>query len=738
MIQSKNMIVPLALALSVLGQGAWAEDLRLEEVIVMAQKRSERLQDVPVSVSVIDQSTLQNRDFRNTQEIAALAPNVRMYGSNGDAQLVLGMRGVMQSDYSPNGTGSVALYVDEVYMGPTPLSSGVQLFDLQRIEMVLGPQGTLYGRNATGGAVNLITRLPAMDGLTSGYVEVGTGNYGSYKVSGAFDTQLAANTGARIAAVYRNSDGLVENKFAGQGDPGEINEGAIRATLLHQGESLDAILRLYKARTRANHTSILMLDNGDPAFGPAYGFTGYSRDGLEFHETESNRVEEKRFDLDSVSLTLRYDISDDLSLISITSWDDGVYDIPADDDGSPWNLLEDNYYAETQQVSQDLRLDGDADNGFNYILGVYYASDETGGSTVFRWLADFAATANDCTVDFFTGCYYRNAYEQRRSSAAGYVHVNYPILDALNLSAGIRYTADSIEMRDFHSYFGQAFNSFGTEADGPPLGPLGIDVARDEQKDRNWSGKIGLDWRVGESTLIFANYSTGYRGSAYNGFAFVPSEFSSVEPEELFAWEAGFKTSVGGGRAHINGSAFTYTYENQQFLVFNEDGTQRLVNAGESDISGLELQVIGRLTEGLTVSAGLGLLDAEYSQLDYQGIDLSGNRLPATPDVNANLTLDYDVWSNQSVAVDVSYSASYASRQYLEVFNGDDLAQSAYTLHNLRFNVVVEDRHAIGLFVNNLTDEEYIVFSGDLRPLWGRFMFRGVPRTFGVDYRYEF
>ncbi|MBU3069504.1 TonB-dependent receptor [Aestuariicella sp. G3-2] len=733
----------LLLAASGMSLSALAQQFTLEEVVVTAQKKSESLQDVPVSVTALGQDSLGNFKFRNTQEIASQAPNVQMLGSNGDAQLVLGMRGVTQSDYSPNGTGAVALYVDEVYMGATPLSSGVQLFDLERIEMLLGPQGTLYGKNATGGAVNVITTKPKMDG-TSGYLNLGLGNYGYYNVAGAFDTQLSDSLGMRLAFTTMENDGYVENKLPGADDQSQLGESAVRLSFLYEGDNLDALLRLHKSRTRANHTGILMVeaDQGAANGGVGLGSTGYGRGDLDFHETESNRAEEKEFDLQGANLTLNYH-TDSYTFTSITSFDNGEYFVPEDADGSPYRLLEDDFSAETKQFTQDLRVTSNFTGPFNFIAGLYYGTDTTDGETRFRWLSDFGdgtqPLANDCSSTFFYGCYYANSYEQHRDTKAIYVNGTYQLTDTLTLTAGLRYTRDSIEVEDYSSWYGDAQDSFAKTTDGPSLGSLGLDAVDQKVDDTNTSGKIGLDWFVTDDIMLYGSYSTGYRGSAFNGFAFDPSEFSQVDPEELKAWEIGFKSTIQNGRTRINGAFFHYTYENQQFLIFDA-GLQRLMNAGESEIQGLELQVTSQLTEKLTVNAGIGLLDAEYTELSYAGEDLSGNTLPSSPEVNGNLSLDYDLWENDSAYVQLHYDANYISKQYFEPFNENRLSQEGYTIHNVRLNLSLDDeKHSVGLYVKNLTDEEYAVYSTNLETDWnGLFFFRGAPRTYGVDYKYNF
>tara|TARA_Y100001956_G_scaffold69113_1_gene72193 strand:- start:1670 stop:3937 length:2268 start_codon:yes stop_codon:yes gene_type:complete len=722
---------------------AKGEQIKLEQIVVTAQKKVENIQTVPVSVVALGMDDLGNLKMRNTQEIVSQAPNVQMLGSNGDAQLVLGMRGVTQSDYSPNGSGAVALYVDEIYMGATPLASGVQLFDIDRVEMLLGPQGTLYGKNTTGGAVNIMTTRPQMMG-TSGYVEVGAGNFGYRTMTGALDQELSENWGARFAFTSVSNDGFVENKLAGAENLSQIDEQAARFSLAYEGDGLDAILRVHKSRSRANPTNILLIeaDGGVANGGVGIGFTGYTRGDLGFHETENNNVRAKKLDLTGANLTINYGLTD-YTLTSITSFDDGEYFTPEDADGSPYHLLEDEFYAQTRQFTQDLRLSSDYAGPFNFIAGLFFSKDTTDGATTYRWLADFGdgtqPLPNNCEDTFFYGCYYSNSYEQTRTTKAAYLHSTYELTDEVTLSVGLRHTRDTIDIDGYSSWYGEAQNSFGQDSDGPALGSLGLDNRSESIDDTDTSGKIGIDWAVNSDLMVYGSYSTGYRGSAFNGFAFAPDEFTSVEPEELSAWEFGFKSTLQDGRTRLNGAMFRYNYENQQFLIFDA-GLQFLLNAGESEIQGLELQLTTQATEKMTINAGIGLLDAEYVNMSYAGADLSGNTLPSSPETNVNIMVDYDLWESDSLWVQFHYDANYISKQYFEPFNDDRLAQPGYSIHNARLNFSFgDDAHKVGVYVKNLTDKEYATYSVDLVTDWnGLFFFRGAPRTFGVDYKYTF
>jgi iron complex outermembrane receptor protein len=720
-----------------------AQEGSLTEIVVTAQKKSESLQRVPIAVAVLGAEQLDQIKLHNVQDIASYAPNVQMLGSNGDAQLVLAMRGVAQSDYSPNGTPTVALYVDEVYMGATPLASGVQLFDLERVEMLFGPQGTLYGKNATGGAVNLISVKPQLSG-TSGYIDVGYGNFNEVRGDGAIDVQLADTFGTRFAFTGIHNDGYVKDLLPGTPNASQLGQWAARWSFLYKRGGFDATLQLDKSGTRAHHSSILIIEES-PA---GIGFTGYTRSAnhLGFQQTQSERVQDKRFDMTGARLTLNV-AAGPYAITSITSLYDGGYFVPEDADGSPWKLLEDDFKARTQQISQDLRLTSNAEGPFNFIGGIYYSTDRTDGSTRYRWLADmgngmqpFENLCSDAN-GWFVGCYYANSYQQKRSSAAGYLHATYRFANTWKLTAGLRYTHDHIAVDNYHAYAGQAQNSSSFPQDGPAIAALQyhfISGVNDSHNDSNVSGKLGLDWQATQAMMLYASYSTGYRGTAYNGFAFQPMEFSKVAPEKLGAFELGFKSTWAGGRVRLNGAAFDYVYKNQQFLDF-QSGVQTLRNAGESKIYGLELQATAQATDRLLTNLGLGLLHAKYTQLSLSGVDLSGHRLPSAPQVTINAAVDYDLFSIDRSRIKLHYDGNYVGKQYFEPFNDNRLAQGGYVLHSARINIDFAGGHQqVGLYGRNLLNKDYATYSVNLDAWNGRFFFRGLPRVFGIDYKYKF
>ena len=370
---------------------------QIEEVVVTAQKRTESLQDVPVSVSVIGGDDLGQLRLRDTTEIAAQVPNMQISTPMGDSMPVISIRGISMDDFSLNQSSPVAIYVDEVYKGHPSLQS-VQMFDLQRLEVLRGPQGTLYGKNSTGGAVNFITNTPSFG--TEGYVTAGFGEYNRKELQGAFEMPLTDDTLAiRVAGTWAEMDGWKENQLPGGDDTNAIDEWGGRITLVFQPtDSLETILRvsasesnptnygytatpgptgagagLYELFNNAEAGLPAFLGVTPPAGAPQQSY--FLSAGLDKFDIEEDRTEERSVENTAVSLTINWDLSDSLTLTSISSWDDGEFFSP-EGDGTPYSIIAIDYESEVTQITQDLRIASDFSGAFNFIGGVFYSDEE--------------------------------------------------------------------------------------------------------------------------------------------------------------------------------------------------------------------------------------------------------------------------------------------------------------------------------------------------------------------------
>ena len=761
-------------------EGAAAEEV--EEIIVTALRRAENIQDVPVAITALTSEDITTFRFRDPGDLAAQVPNLQTTGVSGDGTPVFSLRGVSMYEYSFHQNSPIAPYVDEVYKS-NPSLLAVPLFDIGRVEVLRGPQGTLYGKNTTGGAINFISKKPAFE--HDGYFTVGTGNYNLREAKGAFNVALSDTLALRLAATWAEADGWLENVLPDVDDAYSIDEHGVRLSVLWRpNDDFEVLLRASTAESTPVNWG-LKHDN-DAAPGSYFGVYGLynafgattltdpNQIGLGHFEFNSNQDADRLLETDSVSLTLNWAVSDAYTLTSITSWDDGAALNPDESDGTPNRVFEVPVAVEASQVTQDLRLTSNLAGPFNFVGGLYYAREQVDAANRFGFVVDLdlnidgvvdaidcldplsiafglppspAGTATEALFgslgfslgDFATfGCYSTNSFEQEKTSHAAYFDGNYALSDALALRFGLRYTDDEADLRDFNAHYaGNDFTPLIGTINGGATDPLATEPSQ-SNSDTEITGRVGIDYRFSGGNLLYASFSQGYRGGAYNGQAYnSPAEVNWVEPEYLDSFEVGFKSSWWDGRMRLNVAAFRYNYENQQILDVNQiTFIQTLTSIDESEITGAEIEAAVQLTPALRVQLGVGLLDAEVKSGVVSGADLSGMALPNTSDVNVNAAVDWDILRFDAGVLTLHADGTYRS----ETLHGINIPGPAdgYALFNGRLSFVT-DNWSVSLWGKNLAEKEYYMFYVDLLDTLGvRAGQPGPARTYGAEFTYHF
>ena len=757
----------------------------IQEVVVTANKRSENLQSVPVSVTALTAGQLAETKMDSPSALAAQIPNLQVGGVNGEGSPIFSLRGVSMFDYSLNQSSPVASYVDEVYKGNVVLF-GVELYDLERVEVLRGPQGTLYGKNSTGGAINFITHDAGFN--TEGNVTVGTGNYGRVEGEGAFQTAIVPDRIAiRAAFSYTKVDGFMENVLPGHPDMEGVRQWAGRVTVLFNvTDDLTAHLRLSKSKQDPVDYAIIA---GNIAPGGVGGL-GYYRTlngtatGIPLRDDQvaQNYTPDREQDNEAAALTLDWKLSPHYGLKSITSWDEGSLFNPDNTDGAPIDIFKIPYYGKTRQVTQDLRLTSTLGGPFEFIAGTYYQHEIIFNSTenqLFNALdvnGDGQFNYQDCVDSSFSagagyyagsllnaGCRYYNSFDQIRNSWAVYSDGSYALSQLFKLRAGLRYThenaiqknaldqlrgSDDVPIANI-GFFSQQAGPFGPYY-GPTLALPGTpDYAAIVGQTRQQAlhntavtGHAGLDFTPTADSLIYLSYSRGFRAGAFNAqFLFSPTDFSTVQPETVDSVEAGFKTAWLDNRLQVNGAVFHYQYKNQQIVDVRPDGEQPLINLPKSKITGAELEIVARPVRDLTLRAGLGLLDATVQEGTIAGgtINVDGHKLPEAPDVSGTLGFDWNALTVPAGQLTVHMDGSYASKQYFELVNENRIAQEPYEVVNGRLSWHGrEDRWEVGVWGNNLFNRFYLTNAYDLQALGFDYLHRGLPRMYGIDASYRF
>ena len=762
----------------------------LEEIVVTAQKRSESLQSVPVSVTVLTSAQLSELKLDTPSDLAAHIPNLQVNGVDGEGSPLFSLRGVSMFDYSLNQSSPVASYMDEVYKGNFVLF-GVEMYDLERIEVLRGPQGTLYGKNTTGGAINFVTVKPGFD--TEGNVSVGYGNYARNEAQGAFQTALIPEKLAvRFAFTYTKVDGFVDNVLADHPDLEGVDEYGLRLSLLYViNDDATMTMRLSKSMQDPQNYAIIDTNIAQPntATGSpgGVGFTGYFRTlngsftgpALTNDQVGQNYTPRRRQDNEAVETTIDWKLSSALALTSITSLDSGSLFNPEGTDGAPYDIFKLPYFGTDHQFTQDLRLTSSSGGPFDYIVGAYYQHEDIYNSTqnqVYNFLDEsMPANYEYCAASSFApagagvgyasgmvinpGCVYHNSFDQIRNSWAVYSDDSYEITPLVKLRAGLRYNHDNGAQKNALDqlrgpdqvpianlgFFSEQPGGYPAPTLALPGSPNYASLVNETRSqylhNTATTGRAGIDFTPTKESLLYVSYSRGYRSAAFNSqFLFTPSDFSTVQPETLDSIEAGFKTTWIENRLQLDGAVFRYQYKNQQLIDVRPSGAQPLINLGRSRIVGGELELVARPVRTLTLRAGLGLLDAKVRDgaIADGTINVDGHFLPEAPKVSGTLAGDWDALNFGPSRLTLHLDGSYASKQYFELQNEDQIAQVPYALVNGRLTYHGDDRWDVGVWVRNMLDKFYLTNAYDLQSLGFDYRHRGEPRMFGVNAGYRF
>jgi iron complex outermembrane receptor protein len=757
----------------------------IEEIVVTAQKRAQSVQEVPVSIAAIGGGEIDDLKVADTNDIAGLVPNLQVNQVIGDGAPVFSLRGVTMNDYSLHQSSPVAVYTDEIYAGPSVLQP-IAMYDLDRIEVLRGPQGTLYGRNSTGGAVNLITKAPSFD--NGGYLTAGYGNYHRYEVRGAGELTLLDDVlGVRVAGFFTDADGWFKNKTPGIKAGNSTHEWAVRASALWKpAEAVEVIARYSAGRSNPENYGVLadhINKIGDPAEGIGVGagvYTLYNalgadnppdyfRIGLGRYHWESDKHRKRSRETDQASLHINWDVTDDITLTSITAWVRGDLVNPEDSDGTPRRAIEVDYLGTGNQVSQELRATTDFDGPFNLVAGLYYAREklDIGSDLQVFTDVDFNLSGgidpNDCLdpwivagvpvgtlspagaaaegvlngeglslADFVAlGCTYRNDFNQVRRSIAGYFDGTYDILANTTLLFGFRVTNDRTEADHFRTFAeGAGVRLFDT-----------IPSSSDEIDDTEFNWRVGVEQHLGENLLAYFNYSRGYRSGAFNGQAFFdPSEFNQVKPETLDSIEFGEKSTLASGRLQLNGAFFFYIYKNQQLIDVNPDtGAQTLHNIERSDVYGFEVEAIAQILDRWRISGGVGFLHGEAQKGVVSGIDVKGDTLPNAPTFSASLASDFDLLRLDLGALTLHLDGNYVGAQYFTLPHDRRTLVHGYALVDMRVGFeAADERWDAGFWVKNLGNHYYKTDVISLAGFGLDYTHIGPPRSFGADVTVHF
>ena len=725
------------------------EAAAIEEIIVTARKREEGLLDAPLSVSALTAADLDRMQVDDLGDLTGIVPNLAL--NIGDAaNAVVYVRGVGQRDSLSFADPGVGIYLDDVYLGRAQ-GAFMDVIDVDRIEVLRGPQGTLYGRNTIGGAVKYVSAAPSATPIVD--IEAGLGNYGERMVRGVVSGPLSEGGSllGRLTVAWAGHDGYAHNVHSGAGSTdGDRDSLAWRAQFNYSPDDAweahfavdrsvnDPQRSVTPARVTVGPTLVAATAGKPPAADP---FTV---------EADFNDVE--RLTVGGASVTLRRSLGPSVDLKSVTAYREVEHRTHIDLDGTGHPVFGVVVDQDQAQFSQEIQLAFAPGDAFSGLIGAYWFSESDVTPDGIR---------NSEPIDFAFGGGFFLPYntvsenDQRIEATAVFGELSWPAGERVEFTAGLRYTD---ERRRLKRKACQAFSPAPLDIDAcnpepGSLNPFALRLDLDDSFDA-LTPKLGVAYTTDSSGLVYLHWSRGFKSGGfdgrigYNGASSpdaVDTQAEPYDPEFADTLELGWKVGGADGSWRFSAAAFVNDYTDLQLSSFSATPSGGFAtvftNAGKAETRGLELEAMVRPTPRFLLSASLGLLDAAYHEfIDATQRNVADERTPVhAPDRTGSLAAQYEVPTGFG-QVRLAWDMTWRSDYFVEVNNHAALAQDGYGLHNVAVALEGEDdRWAVSVGVKNLTDEAYITHGFDLTAFPGvGLAYHGAPRTYRVKASYRF
>ena len=732
----------------------------LEEVVVTAQKRAQNMQDIGIAVSAFTGDQIKELKLSQPIDLAAQTPGLDIKNAFGKTNPIFTIRGVGLNDYHSNNNPSAAVHIDEVYLGSSAFLS-FQMFDIERVEVLKGPQGTLYGRNSTAGAINFIPVRPSQE--FEAHIDVSYGNYNTFDIEAAVGGAITDIVSGRIAIQTTQSDGFVTNQgtvgydgmllhpnvpamtaTTSNDEAGDVDAIAWRASLLFEpSEEVDFQVSVHGSRE----------DSG----GNYYGQNGVGGDGFVFPSTFFEDTDGDPFTvyedaetfIDSEayggSIKINWEL-DFATLTSISAYEEIDRHI-LDGDGLPLHFFVQDYKDDLWQFTQEIRLTSNNAGKWNWIIGAFYSEDEI----------DFSKSL-DSPALFFSNL--TTAYTQKGDSWAIFGNTEWQITDQFKILGGLRYTEETktynggtIDHNPWNASctvqgFGNCLSGFDTTITVGVNGPLTFVDTAEKYDTTDLSGKIGLNWTPKDNLLLYASISKGFKSGGFDGSTvFSASDVTPFNEEILWAYEIGMKTTLLNETLRLNASAFYYDFKDMQAeaLVPLGGGISSSIrtNAGDVEIMGMEYDIYWRPIAGLDLKVGIAALDSEIKK--WKSIDpverafFEGLKAPDAPELTFNGLVRYEWSLTNGMVMAAMTDFNYSDGSFKEIENIETLKIDDYWVWNARLSLSSADNAwTVALWAKNLADEKYVTNTvEDYDNGNSRFEWYGAPRTYGVSVNYS-
>lgn len=701
---------------------------QLDNVIVTARRRPELLQRVPMSVTQLGAAALRDFQVETLSDLQGLVPNViANVGSSRNA--VNYIRGLGQQDSLFFADPGVGVYLDDVYLG-CPQCATLNLFDMERIEVVRGPQGTLYGKNTIGGAIKYITRQPSAEKEAN--LELTAGNYNQWGVKGVLGGALVPDTLlARFSFASNQRDGFARNEFNGRDDSdrSDLSYRAGLKLLLNRDASFQLNLDGTNSHPSASRTAVRLTPVTDNS-GTVYPPNG------DPSRVSANYSGRDKLDSFGVSGVFNAELGDYLSFRSTTAYRQLAYDTAEDIDGTPKRILDVGYKFKHRQLSQEFKFNYARDK-LNGVFGFYYYRDVSSAqdsADLTDLLSPFAGTAS--------------VYGQKTQSYAVFGELAQQLTEKLSLSAGMRYTREQKKFhRDYELYL---LGQLPTAESGIPFVPGGAGGTGPFTMQKSWasfSPRLGVNYQWNDSFLVYGSISTGFKSGGFDGRAkFIPGPANQAfDPEDLLSYEAGVKSSFLHDRLILNASVFYNDYKKIQVSTLTSGSLAQpvLVNAGGGVSKGFELEMTARpsIVKDLLLRGSLGVMHSGFSEYRDAGVNVANQRrFPNAPSLTAMFGAVYTLRLHDAGVVKVGSDVRHWRSIYLTDSGSELLHQKRYTtLNSLISYETMDKKWLVSLAGKNLTNERYKQAGFDFSNSFGyQVAYYGEPRTVSLSALYRF
>ncbi len=704
----------------------------LEEVIVRAQHRDSTLKDTPLAISVFDSDFLAGNRLQRLESIVLATPNFSGW-EQGVSTPLFAIRGISSNSFGIGGEASIGFFVDDTYRGRIN-STAITLVDVEQVEVLKGPQGTLFGRNTSAGAILVRHFRPNQQRSVNIQLEAGENDYlGGYATA---NLPLNEHWALRGSVFSYDDDGDADNLVTGKPIGDRDTQGA-QFALGYSRDRFDAVLRASYQETHSGGLGYETLDDTLAATGgvPANPFDSVLATDIDtFDDIESS----------DISLRLGWDLSGGLTLTSITAWHENDSPNDFDVDGSATFLTSAGFAnRNSETLSQELRLAG-TNGRFDWVVGGI-VFDESIDTTIELGYSDVNLLAGTplCSPAFtpvFGPCQAAvlEVAEQEGDyfSAGLYGDVNWQITDRIKVGAGLRYSYDDKEF----NYRADPVTSVVATLNATELNPAGnllgyaTDGMESLQEDwDDWQPRFYASWQITPQHTWFANAAKGFKAGGFDPEA--TRELSVFAPEEVWNFDMGLRGDFIEQRVRYQLTGFIYDYEDYQVQVI-ENGIAQTGNVDGVDGQGIELELSWSPLAGLTLGATGAWLDAEFKRTLTDTGDLEGNRPVLSPEYAGSLTAVWRSPRHRWGSIGLNWLSAWQDQVFFSILNLEEASQDSYWRHDARLSwYAPAENWRVDIFGRNLANEDYAIFQDDVGA--GLVSRRGEPRFIGAAINYS-